>query len=431
MPSDHVHGVDGDDPRSRAAERAVRRLLLIVITPLALATIAGLVLLWPGQDPEVPPEVGPPATAVKADVEQATFRECPPEQGGGEATCQVATIRLRGGADTGLRTELVLNVVANPGIPTLSQGDKIVVQPGGPDPGSYAFVDYQRTRPLLLLGAVFSVLVVALARWKGLAALVGLLVTLVVLAKFVLPAILDGKDPLIVCIVGASVTMFVVFYLAHGVTVRSSTALVGTLLSLLVTGLLAMWATTASRLTGTGTEEALTLNALAGQVDLRGLLLGGIIIGGLGVLNDVTITQASTVWQLHLADPAASPARLYRQGMRVGRDHIGATVDTLILAYAGAALPLLIFFSLADRSAGEVITSSLVAEEVVRSLVGAIGLVLSVPITTGLAAIAAARAPVAADDPSPPPLDRAGSRARAAARDLLSKRKADPWADGR
>ncbi len=427
MASDHVHHVGGDDSRSRAADRAVRRLLLIVITPLAVATLVGLVLLWPGRDPEVPPEVGPPATAVKATVERSTFRDCPPEQGGAEATCQVVSLRLRGGPDAGLATELVLNVVANPGIPTLDQGDRIVVQPSGAEAGSYTFVDFQRSRPLLLLGAVFSLLVVGLARWKGLAALVGLLATLLVLAKFVLPAILDGKDPLAVCIVGASVTMFIVFYLAHGVTVRSSTALVGTLLSLLVTGLLATWATSASRLTGTGTEEALTLNALAGQVDLRGLLLGGIIIGGLGVLNDVTITQASTVWQLHLANPAARPTQLYRQAMQVGRDHIGATVDTLILAYAGAALPLLIFFSLADRSFGEVITSSLVAEEVVRSLVGAIGLVLSVPITTALAALAASRAPVDREGPPAAPAKRPGARALAAASQLL--RRTDPWAD--
>ena len=427
MAADHAHHVDGDDPRSRAADRSVRRLLLVVITPLALLTVIGLVLLWPGRDVEVPPEVGPPATAAKGTVQRATFGACPPEQGGAGSVCQVVGVGLRSGPDAGLEIELVLNVVANPGIPTFDVGDRIVVQPIGAEPGAYSFVDFQRSRPLLLLAGVFAVLVVALARWKGLAALIGLAATLAVLAKFVLPSILDGNDPVAVCIVGASVTMFVVFYVAHGVTVRSSTALVGTLLSLGATGLLAMWATSASRLSGAGSEEALTVNALAGQVDLRGLLLGGIIIGGLGVLNDVTITQASAVWQLHLADPAAGPVSLYRRGMQVGRDHIGATVDTLILAYAGAALPLLIFFSLADRTFGEVITSSLVAEEVVRSLVGAIGLVLSVPITTGLAAVAAVRAPVGDGTSSPPP----AARARAAADRLLRRRPADPWADQR
>ena len=425
MASDHAHATDGDDPRSRAADRGVRRLLLLLITPLALATVVGLVLLWPGRDVEVPPEVGPPAAAVKATVERTTFRPCPPEQGGEASSCQVVGLRLRSGRDAGLATELVFNVVANPGIPTFDQGDRIVVAPLGAQGGAYVFVDFQRSRPLLLLAGVFAVLVVALARWKGLAALIGLVATLFVLARFVLPSILDGNDPVAVCIVGASVTMFVVFYVAHGITVRSSTALVGTLLSLLVTGLLATWATSTARLGGTGTEEALTVNALAGQVDLRGLLLGGIIIGGLGVLNDVTITQASTVWQLHLADPQAGVVALYRRGMQVGRDHIGATVDTLILAYAGAALPLLIFFSLADRSFTEVITSSLVGEEVVRSLVGAIGLVLSVPITTGLAALAAHQAPVDEGEAPPPRAERA----RAAVGQLLRKRPVDPWAD--
>jgi uncharacterized membrane protein len=419
--------MEGDDPRGRAADRSVRRLLLLLITPLAVVTVVGLVVLWPGRDIEVPPEVGPPATAVKADVQRTTFGPCPPEQGGGASTCQVVGIRLRSGPEAGLATELVLNVLANPGIPTFDAGDRIVVQPIGVEPGSYAFVDFQRSRPLLLLAVVFAVLVVALARWKGVAALIGLVATLLVLAKFVLPSILEGHDPVAVCIVGASVTMFIVFYVAHGVTVRSSTALVGTLLSLLATGLLATWATSAARLTGAGSEEALTVKAFADQVDLRGLLLGGIIIGGLGVLNDVTITQASTVWQLHLADPTAGPASLYRRGMQVGRDHIGATVDTLILAYAGAALPLLVFFSLADRSFGEVITTSLVGEEVVRSLVGAIGLVLSVPITTALAAVAAARAPVGPEGGTPPP----ASRARAAIDQLVRRRPADPWADQR
>lgn len=425
MSSNHAHDVDGDDPRSRAADRGVRRLLLLFITPLAVATLVGLVLLWPGRDIEVPPEVGRPSTVVKATVERTTYRPCPSEQAGEESTCQVVGLRLQGGLDKGLITELTLNVLANPGVPAFEVGDRILVQPVGAAAGGYVYIDFQRSRPLLLLAGVFALLVVGLARWKGLAALIGLAATLFVLAKFVLPSILDGNNPVAVCIVGASVTMFIVFYVAHGVTVRSSTALVGTLLSLLVTGLLAVWATTASHLGGTGSEEALTVNALAGQVDLRGLLLGGIIIGGLGVLNDVTITQASTVWQLHLAEPAAGPMALYRRGMHVGRDHIGATVDTLILAYAGAALPLLIFFSLADRSFGQVITSSLVAEEVVRSLVGAIGLVLSVPITTGLAAIAAARTPVS-DATSPP---RPATRVRASLDRWLRRRPADPWAD--
>jgi uncharacterized membrane protein len=399
---DHGHGSGYEaGPASRAADRGVRRLLLAVVIPLGLITVVGLVALWPSGHLAIPAEVGPPVEVAKATVEAADLEPCPEEQGGAASTCQVLTLRLTSGPNTATRTELVFNVVANPGIPVFERGDRIIVQSLAP--GLYTYVDVQRDRPLLLLGLGFAVLVVALARWKGLAALVGLAVTLLVLVKFILPSILDGNDPVLVCIVGAAATMFVVFYLALGVNIRSSTALIGTIVSLAVTGVLARAVTEAAHLTGRGSEEALTLSAFAGQVDLHGLFLGGIIIGGLGVLNDVTITQASAVWQLHLADPGAGARLLYRQGMAVGRDHIGATVDTLVLAYAGAALPLLIFFSLADRSVQQVLTSSIVAEEVVRSLVGAVGLVLSVPLTTALAAFASARAHVPTDAANLPP----------------------------
>jgi uncharacterized membrane protein len=188
--------------------------------------------------------------------------------------------------------------------------------------------------------------------------------------------------------------MFVVFFLTFGVNLRSVSALVGTVAALVITGLLATWVVSAAHLTGGGSEESLTVKALAGQVNLRGLLLGGVIIGALGVLNDVTITQASAVWQLRLASPDLSPRALYRRAMEVGRDHIGATVDTLVLAYAGASLPLLIFFTLTANPVRSVLTSSIIAEEIVRSLVGAVGLVASVPITTAIAAFLAGRAEV-------------------------------------
>jgi len=398
----HDHGPAVDATRSAAADRGVRRALLAVVVPMALLTIAGLVALWPRSELAVPASVGPPAEVARATVERATLRGCPDDQGGPESPCQVVDLRLTSGRFAATKVTMTLNLEANPGVPELDDGDRIIVQSVAP--GQYFFVDMQRGRPLLALGIGFAVLVVLLARWKGAAALVGLGVTLVVLVKFILPSILDGNDPVLVCIVGASATMFVVFYLALGVNIRSSMALIGTIASLAITGVLARIVTGAAHLTGRGTEDALTLSAFAGQVDLQGLLLGGIIIGGLGVLNDVTITQASAVWQIHLADPQAGPMSLYRRGMAVGRDHIGATVDTLVLAYAGAALPLLIFFSLANRSVQQVLTSSIVAEEVVRSLVGAIGLVLSVPLTTALTAIAASRAPVVATTDEERPL---------------------------
>ncbi|MCA1845903.1 MAG: YibE/F family protein, partial [Actinobacteria bacterium] len=222
-------------------------------------------------------------------------------------------------------------------------------------------------------------------------ALAGLVVTFAVLVKFVLPAVLLGKSPLLVAIVGSAAVMFVIMYLAHGLNALTTTALLGTLASLGIIAVLSAVFVGLSRLVNLGSEEALYLQATASQVDLRGLLLGGIIIGSLGVLNDVTVTQASAVWALRGTNPAATTRELYHSAMRIGRDHIASTVDTLVLAYAGASLPLLLLFTVASRPVGDVLTGELVAEEIVRTLVGSIGLVASVPITTWLAAAVASR----------------------------------------
>jgi hypothetical protein len=183
--------------------------------------------------------------------------------------------------------------------------------------------------------------------------------------------------------------MFVALYLAHGVNVRTTTAVLGTMGALLLTGLLAWGFVETTRLTGMASEEAGFLQAAVAQVSLRGLLLGGIVIGSLGVLDDVTVTQASAVWELHQANPAYGFRRLFSAGLRIGRDHIASTVNTLVLAYAGASMPLLVLFTLSNRNLGDVLTGELVAQEIVRTLVGSIGLVASVPITTLLAAMIA------------------------------------------
>jgi uncharacterized membrane protein len=207
-----------------------------------------------------------------------------------------------------------------------------------------------------------------------------------VLILFVMPAILEGTNPLAVAIVGAAVIMFVNLYLAHGFNARTTTAILGTMASLAVTALLAFLFVEFGRFTGFGSEEALFLQLSADQINLQGLLLGGIIIGTLGVLDDVTITQASAVWELHVANPTYAFGDLYRSAIRIGRDHIASTVNTLVLAYAGASLPLLILFTVSQRRLDQVLNSEVVAEEIVRTLVGSIGLVASVPLTTALAA---------------------------------------------
>jgi uncharacterized membrane protein len=379
-------------------------MLLAALAPLALATLLGLVLLWPDDVPEAVPGLGVAQQTVRGTVTRVEQAPCdqgvppgPGEEPANAVQCVEATVRLTSGP---FRDEVPLVVAVGEASFRLEPGLKLVlgVEPTAPLELRYRVVDIQRDRPMLLLAALFAVAVVALGRRRGLAALAGLAVSLLVLVKFVLPAFLAGANPLPVAIVGAAAIMFVAVFLAHGVTARTSVAVLGTLASLVLTGVLAGAFVAAGRFTGLATEDATFLRAVYGQVDVHGLLLAGIIIGSLGVLDDVTVTQASAVWELRHADPEADARSLYRAGLRIGRDHIASTVNTLVLAYAGASLPLLLLFSVAGAGVGEVLTSEVVAQEVVRTLVGSIGLVASVPVTTALAAYVVTRDPARPED---------------------------------
>jgi len=188
-----------------------------------------------------------------------------------------------------------------------------------------------------------------------------------------------------------------VLYLTHGPSARTSTAVLGTLLSLALIGGLGAAFSAAAELTGLDDQTSNLIATLGTAVDARGLLLAGMIIGALGVLDDVTVTQTSAVWELRRANPALGPGALFSAAMRIGRDHVASAVNTLVLAYAGASLPLLLLFTVSGRALGDVVTAQDVATEVVRTLVGSIGLVASVPITTGLAALVASREKPPAD----------------------------------
>jgi uncharacterized membrane protein len=215
----------------------------------------------------------------------------------------------------------------------------------------------------------------------------------------VLPAILSGRSPLAVAVVGAGVIMFAVLYLTHGLSARTSTAVLGTLVSLALIGVLGAGFSAAARLTGLDDQTNALITSLGTGVDARGLLLAGMVIGALGVLDDVTVTQTSAVWELHAANPRLGTSGLFRAAMRIGRDHVASAVNTLVLAYAGASLPLLLIFQLSGRSLADVATSQDVAMEIVRTLVGSIGLVASVPVTTAVAALVASREEPSAGSP--------------------------------
>jgi uncharacterized membrane protein len=252
---------------------------------------------------------------------------------------------------------------------------------------AYIFVDFVRTLPIILLAVLYAVVVIAVARWRGLRALIGLVGAYVVLASFILPGLVEGKPPLLLALVGSTVIMIGVLYFAHGFSARTSTALLGTIFGLVITALLAAWATDAANLAGVGSHDAATLANVSDNISISGIILCGLIISGLGVLNDVTITQSSAVWELYELAPGTTARKLFTSAMRIGRDHIASTVYTIAFAYAGAALPTLIIVMLYNRPLGETLTSAELSEEVVRTLVGSIGLVLAIPVTTLIAVL--------------------------------------------
>ncbi|MBB5919558.1 putative membrane protein [Actinoalloteichus hoggarensis] len=363
-----------------------------------------MLLLYPfGQEPQAENELGFFQQPVNGEVVAASVGSC---QSGAEqaspdvgmnpddSECQVIEVRLDDGEAAG---QTIGQVIAfEPSTPTFAQGDQVVLSYTGAaptEPTSYRIVDFQRTGGLLWLAALFVVAVLLLARWKGLTALAGLTVSFGVLTMFVMPAILAGENAVTVAVVGAGLIMFVVLYLTHGVSARTSAAVLGTLLSLALIAGLGILFSELTHLTGLDEETVNLITILGSDVDARGLLLAGVIIGALGVLDDMTISQTSAVWELRKADPSMGARRLYAAGVRIGRDHISAAVNTLALAYAGAALPLLLAYSLSGVDLSTLVGAQVVAQEIVRTLVGSIGLVAAVPITTALAALVVTRQP--------------------------------------
>lgn len=369
----------------------MKRLLAIALIPFALAAIIGTLVLYPwGHHQRTGADLGLGQYPVNGEVVAAGAGGC--SEGDTSGACVQLQVRMQDGPLPGRTIQQVMPT--DPGTPRFAVGDRVVLSYAGAspeEPSSYQVVDFQRGGGLLVLGLVFAAAVLVLGRWQGVAALAALVLSFVVLVGFVLPAILAGEDPLLVAVVGAGLIMFAVLYLTHGVSARTSTAVLGTLLSLaLIGGLSALFAAT-TKLTGLDENTTSLIGALGTPIDARGLLLAGIVIGALGVLDDVTVTQTSAVYELRRANPAMGWRQLYRAGLRIGRDHVSSAVNTLVLAYAGASLPLLLAYALSGRRFDEIVSSQAVAQEVVRTLVGSIGLVAAVPITTLIAALVAGR----------------------------------------
>ena len=273
-------------------------------------------------------------------------------------------------------------------------GDTILVTVGQSPDGTLTayFTDFVRSRPLLILFASYVLLSILVSGWKGVRSLLSMMISLLIIIGYIIPQILNGKDPVIVSIIGSFVLLSVTLYLTYGWALKTHSAVLGTLTALILTGFLANFFVDFTSLTGFGSEDALFLIQQADfQINLRGLVLGGILIGTLGVLDDLVITQASAVFEIYLADPTRKFSELFRSAMRIGQDHVAATVNTLVLAYAGAALPTLLLFSLSGEQYSYLINLEFVTEEIVRTLVGSLGLMAAVPLTTTLSCLFAVR----------------------------------------
>jgi len=364
--------------------------MLLLLVPVGLATVIGLFVLWPSGEPTRAEQAAaiaePPGTTYPdARVVSVEPFECGVDPTASQ-TCANSVVEILEGPGAGdfQQVELPPEVVAA----GVAEEDTLVVtRDAGAEGGvAYGFFDYARDLPIIGLALTFAVVVGVVARLRGLASLVGLAFAFVVLLQFVLPGLLAEDSPTLVSLVGSAAIMFVVLYLAHGFSARTTTALVGTLFGLTLVAVLGSVAVSAARLIGLTTEDTQRLQLYDPTLDFSGLVLAGIVVAGLGVLNDVTITQASAIWQLNEVSPEITWRELYTRGMAVGRDHIASTVYTIVFAYAGAALPVLLIFELSQRPLWTTVTSYALAEEVIRTLVGAIALVLAVPVTTAAGA---------------------------------------------
>lgn len=392
------------------ASRRLRRLLTAVLTPLLLAAVAGVVLLYPTGG--LPDSMIDSGTPIDGTITAVTTGGCTAEDDedtgdGGvdvdtspdsadedadEQRCYQLDVRLDEGPAAG--TSIRKYEPADPASPRFAAGDPVVLNHGGgdaADANSYQVADFQRGMPLVLLAALFAIAVIVLGRWQGLRALASLGIAFGVIALFVLPAILDGANPVYVGIAGAGVIMFATLYLTHGFSAMTSVAVIGTLISLVLIGVISAVFSGVTRLTGLDEQTSTLIAALGHGIDARGLLLAGVIIGALGVLDDVTVTQASAVWQLHHANPTLRTRQLYTSALRIGKDHVGSAVNTLVLAYTGAALPVLLYSAISGVGIGTVLGSQDIAQEILRTLAGSIGIVAAVPVTTLVAAIVVTR----------------------------------------
>lgn len=371
--------------RSVAATRTHRKLLVVVAVLLAV-TVAGMIALWPQASdlPQPDEELLEPLVAgevVGIDIRQETDPGI-----GSSGEILELEILATDGPDAGEVFSLGINA---DGYPEIAVGDGVALDRTiDAETGEvrYFLSDFQRLPLLAGLLALFVTAVLVISRWHGLRSLLGLTLSLAIIVKFVVPAILAGSHPPLVALVGAVAVMIVTLYLTHGINEMTTAAVVGTAASLGLTVVLGSLFIDHGKITGFASGDAVFARSAVEGLDLQGLVLAGLIIAALGVLDDVTISQSSTVFALHETDPSLAWPTLFGRAMKVGRDHIASVVNTLFLAYTGASIALLLLFSAGGLAVAEIVNSELLAEEIIKTVVGSLGLIMAVPLTTALAA---------------------------------------------
>ena len=388
----HTHSSSPPPGLENVSKSLVFRLIATMLVIAAVATLIGIFALWPNNERSEEIQRNAEDIALTSDLLKATVHEASESICGYSISseveiCRNVTVVVREGPESGSLVVLPeVNTSFDPTFPQLAAGDNVIL---GFDSvtNSYYYQDRDRMSSLWWLILLFAVTVICLARVRGLLALFAMGGTVLMLVKFIAPSVLDGNDPVLVCVVAAAAIAYFSLYFTHGFSLMTTVALAGTLIALGLTLGISWIFFELAKFSGYSSEEAFVLPFLAESLDVRGLLLGGTIIAALGALDDVTVTQAATVLELSARNNELSTRQLMISGLRVGREHIASTVNTLLLAYAGSSIPLLLLFAVSEQSLGDVANSELIAIELVRTLCGSIGLVAALPITTYLAAL--------------------------------------------
>jgi len=405
------------------------KFTLFALGAIAIATVIAVVILWPSDEGRESAFLNAAERGLAYDLHHAEVKEvtdsiCSYSNSQDGQRCRTIIVIPEGGLSAGELYVLAEYNLQQQDVPEVSVGERIVLGEtvtidnclivyskvvsettfGGCsyeignvidvstiDPEKvtsfYFYEDRERRSILVWLAVIFAVVVIALSRSRGLLALLSMGITVAILIMFIAPSILDGNDPILVAVVASSVIAFFSLYLTHGFTPMTTLALAGTLGALLVTFAISAVFFELARFTGLYSEDGLALAFLQQDLNISSLLLAGAVLGALGALDDITITQAATIAELHEQNPSMTTSQLFASGIKVGREHIASTVNTLLLAYAGAALPVILIISASARSLSDVANGEEIAVEITRTLCGSIGLVTAVPVTTFLAAL--------------------------------------------